>query len=210
MRQAVHRFFLLTDIVPIKPALKAFAVSRTNRISGFPIRDGPKTHEIIEPVRNRREEANHNLDFASQPFVLCGLPAKGPVIFGTDTQREKATAMRHSRGDYTREARIWCSRDLEQEMLPNTSEEEVVPSDSFCRESALVFVCCVGIFYVALLPPCKSIGKRRIRSPSNVPGAVGQAAGIGPLAMAYLPARIGSDGNYILVAPALALSEAEA
>jgi hypothetical protein len=35
--------------------------------------------ETIACVRQRRQEANQNLGFASRPFVLCGLPIKKPA-----------------------------------------------------------------------------------------------------------------------------------
>src|SRR5690242_14735572 len=56
------------------------------------------------------------------------------IFFGTDTQREKAMVMHHGRFNFMREARIWYSRDPEQEMLPGAFENEVVLSDEFYRE----------------------------------------------------------------------------
>jgi hypothetical protein len=40
------------------------------------------------------------------------------IFFGTDTQREKAMVMHHGRFNFMREARIWYSRDPEQETCP--------------------------------------------------------------------------------------------
>ena len=34
--------------------------------------------DVIELVRDRRENANQTLGFASRPFVLCGLPVRKP------------------------------------------------------------------------------------------------------------------------------------
>jgi len=56
------------------------------------------------------------------------------IFFGTDTQREKAIVMHHGRFNFMREARIWYSRDAEQETLPGAFENEVVLSDEFYRE----------------------------------------------------------------------------
>jgi hypothetical protein len=43
--------------------------------------------------------------------------------------------MQHGRFNFMREARIWYSRELEQEMLPGGFENEVILSDEFYRES---------------------------------------------------------------------------
>lgn len=56
------------------------------------------------------------------------------IFFGTDTQREKAMVMHRGRFNFMREARIWYSRNPEQEMLPGGFENEVVLSDEFYRE----------------------------------------------------------------------------
>jgi hypothetical protein len=57
------------------------------------------------------------------------------IFFGTDTQRDKARVMQYGRFNFMREARIWYSRELEQEMLPGGFENEIVLSDEFYRES---------------------------------------------------------------------------
>jgi Plasmid encoded RepA protein len=57
------------------------------------------------------------------------------IFFGTDTQRERAAVMHHSRFSFMREARIWYSRDPEQETLPGALENEIVLSDEFFREA---------------------------------------------------------------------------
>jgi hypothetical protein len=56
------------------------------------------------------------------------------IFFGTDTQREKALVTHHSRFNFMREARIWCSRDPNQTLLPGGFENEIVLSDEFFRE----------------------------------------------------------------------------
>jgi hypothetical protein len=57
------------------------------------------------------------------------------ILFGTETQREKASVMHQSRFNFMREARIWYSRDPTQETLPGGSfENEIVLSDEFFRE----------------------------------------------------------------------------
>jgi hypothetical protein len=56
------------------------------------------------------------------------------IFFGTDIQREKASVMHQSRFNFMREARIWYSRDPNQETLPDSFENEIVLSDEFFRE----------------------------------------------------------------------------
>lgn len=56
------------------------------------------------------------------------------IFFGTDTQREKAAVLHQSRFNFMREARIWYSRDPNQETLPGSFENEIVLSDEFFRE----------------------------------------------------------------------------
>jgi hypothetical protein len=56
------------------------------------------------------------------------------IFFGTDTQQERAAVLHHSRFSFMREARIWYSRDPEQETLPGAFENEIVLSDEFFRE----------------------------------------------------------------------------
>lgn len=56
------------------------------------------------------------------------------IFFGTDTQRERATVMHQARFNFMREARIWYSRDPNQEILPGGFENEIVLSDEFFRE----------------------------------------------------------------------------
>ena len=56
------------------------------------------------------------------------------IFFGTDTQREKAAVLHQSRFNFMREARIWYSRDPNQETLPGSLENEIVLSDEFFRE----------------------------------------------------------------------------
>lgn len=56
------------------------------------------------------------------------------IFFGTDTQREKAAVMHRARFNFMREARIWYSRDPNQDTLPGGFENEIVLSDEFFRE----------------------------------------------------------------------------
>ena len=56
------------------------------------------------------------------------------IFFGTDTQREKAAVMQQARFNFMREARIWYSRDPNQEVLRGGFENEIVLSDEFFRE----------------------------------------------------------------------------
>jgi hypothetical protein len=56
------------------------------------------------------------------------------IFFGTDTQRERAIVIHHSRFNFMTEARIWYSRDASQETLPGGFENTIVLSDEFYRE----------------------------------------------------------------------------
>jgi hypothetical protein len=56
------------------------------------------------------------------------------IFFGTDTQRERAIVIHHSRFNFMTEARIWYSRDASQETLPGGFENTIVLSNEFYRE----------------------------------------------------------------------------
>lgn len=56
------------------------------------------------------------------------------IFFGTDTQREKASVLHRTRFNFMTEARIWYSRDPNQEALPGGCQNAVVLSDEFYRE----------------------------------------------------------------------------
>src|SRR5205085_10121272 len=56
------------------------------------------------------------------------------IFFGTDSQRERAAVMHQARFNFMREARIWYSRDPNQEVLPGGFENKIVLSDEFFRE----------------------------------------------------------------------------
>jgi hypothetical protein len=58
---------------------------------------------------------------------VCGVT----IFFGTDTQREKAMVTHQARFNFMREARIWYSRNPNQELLPGGFENEIVLSDEF-------------------------------------------------------------------------------
>jgi hypothetical protein len=56
------------------------------------------------------------------------------IFFGTDTQREKATVVHRARFSFMSEARIWYSRNSEQETLPSEFQNEIVLSPEFFKE----------------------------------------------------------------------------
>lgn len=56
------------------------------------------------------------------------------IFFGTDTQREKATVVHRARFSFMSEARIWYSRNSEQETLPSELQNEIVLSPEFFKE----------------------------------------------------------------------------
>jgi hypothetical protein len=56
------------------------------------------------------------------------------IFFGTDTQRERAPVFPRARFSFMSEARIWYSRDPEQELLPGDLQNEIVLSEEFFRE----------------------------------------------------------------------------
>jgi len=59
----------------------------------------------------------------------------GATIFlGTDTQREKAAVVHRARFSFMSEARIWYSRNTEQETLPCEFQNEIVLCPEFFKE----------------------------------------------------------------------------
>src|ERR1700733_9652900 len=56
------------------------------------------------------------------------------IFFGTDTQREKAMVVHQARFSFMSEARIWYSRNSEQETLPCEFQNEIVLSPEFFKE----------------------------------------------------------------------------
>jgi hypothetical protein len=56
------------------------------------------------------------------------------IFFGTDSQRARAAVVHHVRFSFMSEARIWYSRDPEQQSLPGECQNMIVLSDEFYRE----------------------------------------------------------------------------
>ena len=56
------------------------------------------------------------------------------IFFGTDTQTQRAMVTHQARFNFMREARIWYSRDPNEELLPGGFENEIVLTDEFFRE----------------------------------------------------------------------------
>jgi hypothetical protein len=56
------------------------------------------------------------------------------IFFGTDTQRETATVVHRARFSFMSEARIWYSRNSEQETLPGEFQNEIILSPEFFKE----------------------------------------------------------------------------
>ena len=56
------------------------------------------------------------------------------ILFGTDTQRDRAAVVHRARFNFMTEARIWYSRDLEQALLPGDCQNVIVLSEEFYRE----------------------------------------------------------------------------
>ena len=56
------------------------------------------------------------------------------IFFGTDTQRDKAVVIHQARFNFMSEARIWYSRDRDQQLLPDAGENVIVLTDEFYRE----------------------------------------------------------------------------
>jgi Plasmid encoded RepA protein len=160
------------------------------------------------------------------------------IFFGTDTQRDKARVTQHGRFNFMREARIWYSRELEQEVLPGGFENEVTLSDEFYRESmdhpiptdleaAKALSCspaALDLFMWLSYRCFTATGRERV----SIFGEFGLASQLGSVEYARprkfrerldcwldlvralwpaCPATISTDGNYIWVAPALALAK---
>ena len=56
------------------------------------------------------------------------------IFFGTDTQRQKALVVHQARFNFMSEARIWYSRDPNQQTLPGECQNAVVLSNEFYQE----------------------------------------------------------------------------
>ena len=56
------------------------------------------------------------------------------VLFGTDTQRERAAVIHRTRFNFMSEARIWYAHDSAQDTLPGELQNEIVLSQEFFRE----------------------------------------------------------------------------
>jgi hypothetical protein len=159
------------------------------------------------------------------------------IFFGTDTQQERAAVMHQARFNFMREARIWYSRDPNQEMLPGAFENEIVLSDEFFREitthsiptdleaaKALSSSPAALDLFMWLSYRCFTA-----KRPEKVPifGDFGLAGQLGSADYARprkfrerldrwldlvralwpaCPAQISSDGDYMLVRPAVALA----
>jgi hypothetical protein len=56
------------------------------------------------------------------------------IFFGTESQRQKALVVHQARFNFMSEARIWYSRDPNQETLPGECQNSVVLSNEFYQE----------------------------------------------------------------------------
>jgi hypothetical protein len=56
------------------------------------------------------------------------------IFFGTDTQRQKAVVVHQARFNFMSEARIWYSRDPDQQTLPGECQNMIVLSNEFYEE----------------------------------------------------------------------------
>ncbi len=158
------------------------------------------------------------------------------IFFGTDTQREKAAVMHQSRFNFMREARIWYSRNPNQDTLPGGFENQIVLSEEFFREvmahsiptdleaaKALSSSPAALDLFMWLSYRCFTA-----KGPERVPifGDFGLASQLGSADYARLrkfrerlerwlllvrtlwpecPACITTDGDYLSIAPAIAL-----
>ena len=160
------------------------------------------------------------------------------IFFGTDTQREKAMVMHHGRFNFMREARIWYSRNPDQEMLSGGFENEVVLSDEFYREilehpipadleAAKALSCSPAALdlFMWLTYRCftaqgservsifgdfglaNQLGSAEYARPRRFRERLDQWLDLVRVLWPTCPARISSDGNYILIAPALAVAQ---
>lgn len=56
------------------------------------------------------------------------------IFFGTDIQHKKAAVIQQARFNFMTEARIWYTRDHDQQTLPGGCQNEIVLSAEFYRE----------------------------------------------------------------------------
>jgi len=56
------------------------------------------------------------------------------IFFGTDSQQQEALVVHQARFNFMSEARIWYSRDPDQQTLPSDCQNTVILSDEFYQE----------------------------------------------------------------------------
>lgn len=56
------------------------------------------------------------------------------IFFGTDSQRERSAVVHRARFSFMSEARIWYSRELAQQTLPDGFQNEIVLTEEFFKE----------------------------------------------------------------------------
>lgn len=159
------------------------------------------------------------------------------IFFGTDTQREKAIVTHHARFNFMREARIWYSRDPNQEILPGGLENEIVLSDEFFREitshsiptdleaakalssapAALdLFMwlsyrcfCAKGQEHISIFGDfglAGQLGSADYARPRKFRERIERWLDLVRVLWPSCPAKVSSDGDYLLIQPAVALA----
>jgi len=154
------RPFVLCELPIKRPAKGVLLHERRNgqfllQVTGHPTYGVPWGQDRLVPIflatlAMRQQKQMITFRSAAQMLDIFGMQQGGSqyrrliaafqrvfgatIFFGTDMQREKATVTHHARFNFMREARIWYSRDPNQEILPGCFENEIVLSDEFFRE----------------------------------------------------------------------------
>src|SRR4051812_23422238 len=154
------RPFVLCGLPVKKPAAGQFLHERRNgqfslQVTGHPSYGLPWGQDRLVPIflatiAVRRQSPRVTFESAAEMLDTSGLHQGGSqyrrlvgsfqrifgatIFFGTDTQRVPAAVVHHVRFNFMAEARIWYSRDPEQQFLPGDCQNMIVLSDEFYRE----------------------------------------------------------------------------
>ena len=154
------RPFVLCGLPVKRPASGCLLHERRNgqfvlQVTGHPSYGLPWGQDRLVPIflatlAIRQQTQRITFDSAAQMLDTFGMQQGGSqyrrlvaafqrifgatVFFGTDTQRERSVVVHRARFNFMSEARIWYSRDPDQQFLPGDCQNIIVLSDEFYRE----------------------------------------------------------------------------
>jgi hypothetical protein len=152
--------FVLCGLPVKRPAEGCLLHERRNgqfvlQVTGHPSYGLPWGQDRLVPIflatlAIRQQTARITFDSAAEMLDTFGMQQGGSqyrrligafqrifgatIFFGTDTQCERAAVVHSARFNFMTEARIWYSRDPEQQLLPGDCQNLIVLSDEFARE----------------------------------------------------------------------------